>query len=250
MNDTKQGSFSYAVGFLVFSIIFIGIGFSICALWEHLGLRAAASFAENEERSDTVTVVIDPGHGGRDGGATGFSFVPEKELNLEISLILRDMLTASGVNVVMTREDDVMLSSDGGGTLKNQDLRARLKIAEGVENSVFVSIHMNAFPIEKYNGLEIYYSENNEISKTVAESLRNSVISSLNTGRNRQIKPAGKNIYLLDALSCPAVLVECGFLSNKEDADKLNDPEYRKKLALVIATSLHKSILEISRADS
>ncbi len=250
MKKTKDGSLSYALGFLVFSMIFIAIGYSICAFWEHIGKRTSVALATISKPDDTLTVVIDPGHGGRDGGAIGVSSAYEKELNLEISLILRDMLTASGVDVVMTRTEDVMLSSGTGGTLKNQDLRARRDIAEAVESPVFVSIHMNAFPIEKYNGLEVYYSLNNENSKTLAKNLRDSVIKNLNTGSNRQIKPAGENIYLLDSLTCPAILIECGFLSNQGDAERLNDPEYRQRLALVIATSLHKSILEISTADS
>ena len=249
MKKTKDGSFSYVLGFLVFSVIFIAIGYSICAVWEHLGKRTAATLATTSS-TDALTVVIDPGHGGRDGGAIGLSSAYEKELNLEISLVLRDMLTASGVEVVMTRTEDVMLSSGTGGTLKNQDLRARRDIAESVESPLFVSIHMNAFPIEKYNGLEVYYSLNDRGSKTVAENLRGAVIKNLNTGDNRQIKPAGENIYLLDSLTCPAILVECGFLSNQGDAERLNDPEYRQKLALVIAMSLHKSILEITAPSS
>ncbi len=250
MKKTKGSPFSYALGFLVFSMIFIAIGYSICAFWEHIGKRTAVYLTTASNNDSVTTVVIDPGHGGRDGGAIGVSSAYEKELNLEISLILRDMLTASGINVVMTRTDDVMLSSGTGGTLKNQDLRARRDIAEAQENAVFVSIHMNAFPIEKYNGLEVYYSINDENSKNIAKNLRNSVIKNLNTGSNRQIKPAGENIYLLDELTCPAILIECGFLSNPDDADKLNDPEYRQRLALVIAMSLHESILEITTADS
>lgn len=249
MKKTKDGSFSYVIGFLVFSVIFIAIGYSICAVWEHLGKRTAVALATTSS-DNTVTVVIDPGHGGRDGGAIGLSSAYEKELNLEISLVLRDILTASGIDVIMTRTEDVMLSSGTGGTLKNQDLRARRDIAEEVESPIFVSIHMNAFPIEKYNGLEVYYSLNDPGSKTVAENLRDAVITNLNTGTNRQTKPAGENIYLLDSLTCPAILVECGFLSNQVDAKRLNDPEYRQKLALVIAMSLRKSILEITAPSS
>lgn len=245
MKKTQRASFSYIIVFLLFSMIFIIIGYSVCAVWERIG-KSTATYVEPSVYGSGVTVVLDPGHGGRDGGAVGVSSTYEKELNLEISLLLRDMLTASGINVVMTRTDDTMLSSGGGGTLKSQDLRARREIAQSIENAVFVSIHMNSFPIEKYNGLEVYYSVNNESSKTIAENLRSSVIKELNTGGNRQIKPAGENIYLLNELTCPAVLVECGFLSNPDDASRLNCPEYRQSLALVMAVSLHKSILEIS----
>jgi N-acetylmuramoyl-L-alanine amidase len=249
MKETQKSPFLHAVGFLLFSLIFIVIGLSVSSLWKYIG-RCSSTASVAVPMSHRVTVVIDPGHGGRDGGAIGYSSVPEKELNLEISLILRDLLTASGINVVMTRTEDIMLSSDTGGTLKNQDLCARRKITESIESPLFVSIHMNAFPIEKYSGLEIYYSQNDENSQSIAENMRNSVISNQMTGSNRQIKPAGDNIYLLNSLTCPAILVECGFLSNRNDAERLNDPSYRQRLALVIAMSLHKSILEITCADS
>ena len=248
-NNEKAGNLRYALGFLLFSIIFIAIGFSICALWNHIGKQSEVS-AEHSMNREDITIVIDPGHGGRDGGAVGLSPTYEKDLNLSIALALRDMLSASGINVIMTRTEDVMLFSNSGGTLKNQDLNARLDIAKSAKNVIFVSIHMNSFPIEKYNGLEVYYSENAPESKIIAKKLRDCVISELNTGQNRQIKPAGSNIFLLDSLSCPAILVECGFLSNPEDVARLNDSKYQQKLALVIASSLHKSILEIKETAS
>ena len=179
------------------------------------------------------TVVIDAGHGGRDGGATALSAMPEKDLNLDIALAVRDYLSAAGIDVIMTRTEDVMLTDGEGGTNKNQDLRARKKIAESTENAVFVSIHMNSFPIEKYYGLQVYYSDNNEKSKALAASIQEKANTTLCQGSNRKIKNAGDSIYLLDELTCPAILIECGFLSNEAEALKLNDPEYRRKMAFL-----------------
>ncbi len=242
-NTVCRGSTAvYLFKFILFSLIFIAIGGSICALWNHLGESAAAKVSAVTKARPTI--VIDAGHGGPDGGTSGFSQVPEKELNLDIALKLRDILTAAGVDVVMTRTEDVTLTDPDGGTRKNQDLRARKKIAEATPNAVLISIHMNAFSIEKYSGLQVYYSKNAPQSQLIAKGVQTAVASSLQTENNRKIKPAGENIYLLNELDCPAVLVECGFLSNADEAKRLNDPEYRQALALVIANSLLGTIYQ------
>ncbi len=229
--------------FFIFSLIFIVIGTVICSLWSYLGHNAASGAREALAEPKPV-VILDPGHGGPDGGTSGFSNVPEKELNLDISLKIRDILTSAGVDVVMTRTDDITLSDPDGGTRKNQDLRARKKIAEATSNAILVSIHMNAFPIEKYSGLQVYYSKNNAQSQLLAKEIQTSVTKSLQPANSRKIKAAGDNIYLLQELNCPAILIECGFLSNADEAERLNAPEYRQALAFAIANSLLGSIYQ------
>ncbi len=229
--------------FFIFSLIFIVIGSVICSLWSYLGQSAAAG-AREAFAEPLPSVVIDAGHGGPDGGTSGFSKVPEKELNLDIALKVRDILTAAGVDVVMTRTEDITLTDPDGGTRKNQDLRARKKIAEATPNAVLVSIHMNAFSIEKYSGLQVYYSQNNTQSQELAKDVQTAVASVLQPENDRKIKPAGENIYLLHELDCPAILIECGFLSNAAEAERLNDAEYRQALAFVIANSLLGSIYQ------
>ncbi len=229
--------------FFLFSLIFIVIGTVICSLWSYLG-QSASSGARQTFSESTPVVVIDAGHGGPDGGTSGFSKVPEKDLNLDIALKVRDILTSAGVDVVMTRTEDITLTDPDGGTRKNQDLRARKKIAEATPNAVLVSIHMNAFSIEKYSGLQVYYSKNDEQSQELAKAVQFAVSSALQPENDRKIKPAGENIYLLHELDCPAVLIECGFLSNAAEAEKLNDAEYRRSLAFVIANSLIGTIYQ------
>ena len=132
----------------------------------------------------------------------------------------------------------LLYHSDYQGQKKVQDLATRKRIAESYEGAILVSIHMNAFPDSKYGGLQVYYSENNESSKELAEEIRTLTCTHLQPENKRATKPSDGSIYLLDRLLCPAVLVECGFLSNPEDLSALTDPIYQKKLSLVLCASI------------
>ena len=118
------------------------------------------------------------------------------------------------------------------------DLAARLKIAKETPNSIFVSIHMNAFPQTQYSGLQVYYSKNDASSKKIADLIQSNVKKYLQSSNNRKTKSATSSIFLLDRLETPAVLIECGFLSNDEECKLLSTNEYRKKLSFVIFCSL------------
>ena len=193
-----------------------------------------------------VTVVLDAGHGGEDGGAVGASGVYEKDVNLAVTLILRDLLVANGVNVVLTREDDRLLYDrevNYHGRKKALDLAARKQIAEKTPNAVFVSIHMNAYPQSQYRGLQVWYSPNNESSEPLAAALQARIANSLQPENERRVKPATSSIYLLHRLKVPAVLVECGFLSNPEECAALEDPAYQRQLALELFAGLMQSPL-------
>ena len=206
--------------------------------------RDEDAYTESASETDSipVTVVVDAGHGGEDGGALSIiSGLYEKDVNLEISLLLADMLRANGINVVLTRTEDVLLydrDADYKGRKKALDLAARLKIAQNTEDSVFVSIHMNSFPQEKYSGLQVYYSKSDPNSKAIADLIQSNARAYLQPQNTRKTKGATSAIFLLDRLHTPAVLVECGFLSNYEESKLLSTHEYRKKLAFVIFTSL------------
>ena len=186
-----------------------------------------------------IVIVIDAGHGGEDGGAQSTDGILEKDINLAIAKYLDDYLFLSGFETVMTRSDDRLLYGNGEQNRKKfYDVRNRAEIAKQYDNSIFVSIHQNKFPIEKYSGLQVYYSKNDPRSKTLANIIQSSVKEKLQPKNNRETKAAGSNIYILNNAESPAVLVECGFLSNGEEARKLNDKEYQKKLAFVIFTSV------------
>jgi len=195
----------------------------------------------NDPSPKPFTVVIDAGHGGEDGGAVSGSGLFEKDLNLSIALSLRDLLEANGIRVVMTRTTDVLLYDrdvDYHGRKKALDLAARRKIAEETENAIFVSIHMNAYPLSQYRGLQVWYSQNDPHSMKLAETIQTNARAMLQPENERKIKSATSSIYLLHHLNCPAVLVECGFLSNPEDAAALASPEYRNQLAFLIFLSI------------
>lgn len=182
-------------------------------------------------------VIIDAGHGGEDGGAVGDNGVYEKDLNLDITLTLCDMLRANGVTVLLTRSEDILLydrNIDYRGRKKVLDQRARLKIAQDNPDAVFVSIHMNAFPQKQYSGLQVYYSKNNSQSSDLAKTIQSTVKEVLQPDNDRKIKPAGSNIYLLHEMDNVSVLIECGFLSNDAECAKLSSSAYRQQLSLAL----------------
>ncbi len=181
-----------------------------------------------------VTVIIDAGHGGVDGGAVASDGTEEKHLNLDIALKMNDYLTSRGYKTVLTRDDDYSIHNDDADTIRKKkvsDLNNRLKIINGTENAIFVSVHQNYFKESKYYGTQVFYSPNNALSSVLAESIQQSVVKSLQPDNTRKIKLSGKDIYLLYNAQIPSVLVECGFLSNVAETEKLKDDKYRQQLA-------------------
>lgn len=186
-------------------------------------------------------VIIDPGHGGKDGGAVSVTGTAEKELNLSVSETLEAIMTALGYRVIMTRTTDTELSSERGGSRKMQDLLGRLEISERNPGIPFVSIHMNRFGNEKYSGLQVYYSRNCAESKTVADGVQSAVKKLIQPENTRETKRATGAILLLDRIKSPGILIECGFISNRKEADLLERQDYRRKLCLAVASALADS---------
>lgn len=223
--------------FLYFALLFIAVSviFSALGISPHVA-EAFRLFPSSKETQDipSVTVVIDAGHGGEDGGACTYGGLPEKDLNLFIAKDLELMLRLCGINVIMTRNDDRLLydpKSDYEGHKKSMDLAARLKIANETPNAILISIHMNAFPESKYSGLQVYYSDQSIDSLNLAQMIQNTCKSRLMPSNARKVKAAGSNIYLLHRFTGVGILVECGFLSNEAEREKLNTSEYRHQLA-------------------
>lgn len=184
------------------------------------------------------TVVIDAGHGGIDGGTSAADGTPEKTLNLQIAEKLRLMLDAMGVKTVMTRGDDDSIHDPSATTIRQKkisDIKNRLKIIENTDNAVFVSIHQNHFGDSKYHGTQVFYSKNDPGSKMLAEAVRAQIITNLQKDNTREVKQSGTEIYLLYHANVPAVMVECGFLSNAEETAKLKDEGYQRELAFLTA---------------
>lgn len=192
-------------------------------------------------------VVLDAGHCGEDGGTSAADGTVEKDLNLSVTLLLADHLRACGVEVILTRDTDRLLYdplSDYKGRKKLLDQRARLDITNtaAAENEdaevLFVSIHMNSYPSESVRGLQVWYSPNNASSLRLADAIQKNAEELLGSAHERRPKAAGTNIFLLDRLNVPAVLVECGFLSCPAEAALLNDENYRRALAFTICTAI------------
>jgi len=194
-------------------------------------------------------IVIDPGHGGMDGGAVDRSGeILEKDINLKISLMLRDFFVLNGFDVIMTRTTDMSIHDEGITSVRKQktsDLNNRLKIASADPNTIFISIHQNKFTDRRSKGTQIFYSPNNPASEQYAKILQDHFASMLQPENQRKTKKAGKNLFLMHQAKCPAVLVECGFLSNSAEAELLTDDEYQSKIAFVIFTSTI-NLLELS----
>ncbi len=195
-----------------------------------------ASVAVSAAASDPL-VIIDAGHGGRDGGAVGAGGVLEKDLNLAIALSLEECFIAAGIPVLLTRRTDTLVLDEGedvAGQRKQKDLYNRVAIANRYPNATLVSIHMNAYPVAKYRGLQVYYRRDSAESGALARRITERVRRELDPVYTRVPNFRGDELYLLSHAEGRAVLVECGFLSNEEEKTKLLDKDYQKKLSFCI----------------
>lgn len=200
-----------------------------------LGSRAVTTMAESAPIARQRIFVIDAGHGGEDGGAASCTGVSESRINLEIALRLDDLLHLLGHETVMIRTTDksVYTQGDSIAAKKVSDLKQRVSIVNGTENALLVSIHQNQFPDSRYSGAQVFYAPSEE-SRLLAENLQSAFVQTLNPGSSRKCKKA-EGIYLMQHITAPGILIECGFLSNPEEEAALRNPDYQKKLCTVIA---------------
>lgn len=233
---------SFLLKFLLFILV---SSLSLLCLSAFLGDRelfGSQSASVSPDNSKKYTkVIIDAGHGGEDGGASSKAGLVEKDVNLSIAKMLADMLEMNGVEVIMTREDDRLLydrNCDYKGRKKKLDLAARKTIADANPDAIFISIHMNAYPDEIYSGLQVWYSQQAEGSARLAELIQARCRDTLQKDNTRKTKAATSAIYLLDGATIPSVLVECGFLTNAEEAAKFESDEYRRQIAFTIFCSI------------
>ncbi len=196
----------------------------------------------NSVNKSTPVVIIDAGHGGFDGGASSSDGTVEKDINLKIALYVDEYLQLMGYKTILTRESDISLEDDGLTTIrakKTSDIHNRFGLMEDFDNSVFISIHQNYYPQEKYSGMQVFYSPHNATQSTLlAESIQETTVDFLQPHNTRQIKPCTTSVYLIYNAIRPAVLVECGFLSNYEEANLLKTDDYQRKIAFSIATGI------------
>ena len=216
------------------------LAFSVCFLAAAHLMNMHATLptqGEGEPEKPAITVVLDAGHGGVDGGAVGVDGSIEKERNLAITLQIGHLLTEAGVGVVYTRQDDRQICTEeeaASGHRKMYDLKNRLAIAEATEGAVLVSIHMNTFSSPTCQGLQVYYAPTVAESRILADSIQARVRTDVQPSNHRVTKAAGESIYLLHHATMPAVLIECGFLSSPEECKKLSSEEYQRELSFSI----------------
>ncbi|HJC14979.1 MAG TPA: N-acetylmuramoyl-L-alanine amidase [Candidatus Fusicatenibacter intestinigallinarum] len=206
--------------------------------------REGAKLVENIN-GEKKTVVVDPGHGGMDPGKIGINDVEEKEINLEISLMLRDKLEKQGIQVVMTRETDQGLYDEDSSNKKVQDLQRRVELIHEEQPVCVVSIHQNSYPDASVKGAQVFYYEDSTEGKKLAEELQNALIAQVDPENHRQAK-GNTTYYLLERTDVPLVICECGFLSNPEEAELLTDQAYQETLTDAIVSG----ILEYLGKDS
>ncbi|MGN0523713.1 MAG: N-acetylmuramoyl-L-alanine amidase [Eubacterium sp.] len=184
-------------------------------------------------RKSGISVVIDAGHGGKDGGAIGYNNNYEKDINLSIALMLYDFMIFSGCNAVLVRNGDYEIYKDGEERNRS-DLYNRLDFVNSIENSVLISIHQNHFDNEAEWGSQVWYSANTAESKIMADSIQESIVEFLQPDNERLNKESDSSYYLLYKASVPSVMVECGFISNREENIKLQDESYQANIAYSI----------------
>lgn len=185
------------------------------------------------------TVVIDAGHGGEDGGAVSVTGAIESHINLEIALRLDEIFGLFGVDSVLLRDSDVSLHDPTAETIRQKkisDLKNRVAMIETIENPVVISIHQNTFSSSKYHGAQVFYA-NGELSLPLAELTQNTLKQVLDSGNNRKPTPIPDSVYLMNNISCKAILVECGFLSNYQEDALLQTSAYQNKIAIALASS-------------
>ena len=192
----------------------------------------------SDKMNDEVTVMIDAGHGGVDSGAVSCTGAYESQINLQVAKILDDLMHLLGMKTIMIRDTDKSIYTEGDtiAAKKVSDIRNRVALVNGTPKAFLISIHQNQFSDSRYSGAQVFYAKD-EVSKLLATQLQRGLVDCLNTGSKRMAKQA-RGIYLMEKITNPGVLIECGFLSNIKEEALLRDAQYQKKLCAVIGATL------------
>ena len=201
---------------------------------------SASSGIAKKDTTKRQTVIIDAGHGGFDGGATAPDGTSEKDINLAVSLKLEKILTLYGYDVIMLRDTDTALNTEGDTTRskKRSDIMNRYAVMEANPDSIYLCIHQNNFSASYCHGAQMFYCKSTDGSKELAEYIQAS-LKALQPDNDRVIKPCTDDVYLIYNAKTTALLVECGFLSNRDDLLNLKNEEYQMKLAFAISSGLN-----------
>lgn len=233
-NILKKLNFIFAVAIIIIMLVSILLNIS---------KTAETIDAAGDKKIEKIKILIDPGHGGVDQGASGDMKIGEAPINLAISKKLMSFLEGSGFEVEMTRYDDSGLYTELSSTIrakKNEDLKNRVELINNSNADLVISIHLNSFPQKQYYGAHVFYQKSNEVTTklaadTIQESMKN-ILDKSNT-RVPQIK---KDIKIMDNTTVPVILIECGFLSNNNEERKLISDDYQEKTSWAIYTGILK----------
>lgn len=232
-----------SVRFFVFRLRAAALALALLALTalslflgDRLTKTAAASL-----QTRLPLVILDAGHGGEDGGAVAADGTNEKDLNLSLTLKLNQKLQSLGLQTQLTRRGDSLHYGTDDGTMRQKkvaDLRYRLEQTQRTPDCLLLSIHQNQFSDPRYDGAQVFYSGNHPQSAVLAQCLQTAIVQQTQPDNTRQIQQSGAEIFLLHSAQVPAVMVECGFLSNPQELSKLKDDDYQQRLAAAIAAGL------------
>ena len=223
---------------LVFSLVLAMVSVAVFSTRKAEIPAFSLQNAKNE-----LTLILDPGHGGEDGGAVSLSGAYESDINLAIALKLDQIMGLYGVNPVMTRNSNEIVypkEAASAKAKKTADQKNRLELINSTKNAVLISIHQNQYSSGSPFGAQVLYADT-EHSQEFAENVQELLISSLNPENYRKAVQISKDIYLLNHIHCPAILIECGFLSNPEEESLLKTEAYQLKIAATIAAGYFTS---------
>lgn len=219
----------------IYALVLIG-----CLCVAHFGSGAVTVMVENAPLENRTCIIVDAGHGGIDGGATSCSGVLESQINLDIARRLNDLLCFLGYDTKMVRTTDTSVYTEGNtiAAQKVSDLKQRVKMVNETRNAILISIHQNTFSDSRYSGAQVFFADDS-LSKKLAQELQSTFISVLNPDSKRKSKPSD-GIYLMQNITRPGVLIECGFMSNPEEEARLRNAGYQKEIACVIGSCVSR----------
>lgn len=223
-----------------FNVIFLILVYLACIISSKQSVRAMKDFfsgMSGEVYQEKTLIVIDPGHGGRDPGKVGVNGALEKDINLSISMKLRTILEDNGFEVLMTREEDIGLYEEGDSNKKRTDLNNRIRMINESNPVIAISIHQNSFTQENVKGAQVFYYKESSEGRRLAETLQAKIKETLGDDNHRKAK-SDTSYYMLRKTECPLVIVECGYLSNYNEASLLVNDDYQEKIAQGINLSI------------
>lgn len=215
---------------LMMSVIILACA---CILARTSAVYVTGRQVENQKNS----IVIDVGHGGFDSGKVGVNGELEKDINLQVALKLKDTLEAKGIKVIMTRDKDQGLYDESASNKKAQDLQKRCELINKEKPLMAVSIHQNSYTSPQIKGAQVFYYTTSKESQELAQTVQKALIEQVDPKNHREAK-ANDSYYLLKKTDAVIIIVECGFLSNPEEAAKLSDEDYQQKIADAICLGI------------